>query len=61
MIKKVYYIENSATLDAVLADLAMVIPCFIYRDFVEMNYSEINVVARVEDLATVENYLAALV
>lgn len=61
MAKKTYYIENSILLDAVLDDLANVIPCFIYRDLIEMNYSEVNIVAREEDLATVENYLAALV
>lgn len=61
MTKKVYYIENSIALEAVLETLQNVIPCFIDREYVEMNYSEIEIIARTEDFITVEALLAPLV
>lgn len=61
MIKKTYYIENSADLDATLEVLKDTIPCFINREYIEMNYSEVEITARVEDFCTVEMYLAPLV
>lgn len=61
MEKKVYYIENSSTLERILELLARKIPCFIEREYIEMNYSQIQIEARLEDFRTVENFLAPLV
>jgi len=60
MKKATYYIENTVNLDATLEMLKVVIPCFIEREYIEMNYSEVTITARAEDFATVENYLAPL-
>lgn len=60
MKKATYYIENSNTLSGVLEILKGVIPCFIEREYIEMDYSEVTVIARIEDWVTVENYLAPL-
>lgn len=61
MKKGTYYIENTNELEMVLEVLKEVIPCFIEREYIEMNFSEVTITARVEDFATVENYLAPLV
>lgn len=61
MIRKTYYIENSVALEKVLETLKAVIPCFINREYIEMDYSEIEVIAREEDFRTVENLLSPLV
>ena len=61
MIKKTYYIENSYELETALATLAAIVPCFINREYIEMNYSEIEITARQEDFRSVENLLSALV
>ena len=61
MTKKVYYIENTAKLDIALVVLADLIPCFIDREYIEMNYSAVTIICRTEDLVTVENFLAPLV
>ena len=61
MTKKVYYIENTNALDTALACLADRIPCFINREFIEMNYSAVSICCRVEDLLTVEKVLAPLI
>lgn len=61
MITKVYYIENTNTLDKVLSALRDSIPCFIKREFIEMNYSVISILARAEDILSVERALAPLV
>lgn len=61
MKKATYYIENSTVLDGVLEVLKGVIPCFVEREYIEMDYSQITITARIEDFATVENYLAPLV
>lgn len=60
MIRKTYYIENSVALEKVLETLKTVIPCFINREYIEMDYSEIEVIAREEDFRTVENLLSSL-
>ena len=61
MITKVYYIENSDNLEKALNVLRDSIPCFIKREFIEMNYSEVSVIARSEDFISVERILAPLV
>ena len=61
MIKKVYYIENSVALDNALAKISEKLPCFVNREYIEMNYSEVTITAKEEDLATVELALALLV
>ena len=61
MITKVYYIENTNALDNTLSVLRDSIPCFIKREFIEMNYSVISILARAEDIISVERALAPLV
>lgn len=61
MLTKVYYIENSDNLENALSILRDSVPCFIKREFIEMNYSEISIIARVEDIISVERMLAPLV
>lgn len=61
MTKKVYYIENTNTLDMALSILTYDIPCFINREFIEMNYSVVTIICRTEDLLAVERVLAPLV
>lgn len=61
MITKVYYIENTEALDNRLSVLRDNIPCFIKREFIEMNYSVISILARAEDIPWVERILASLV
>ncbi len=60
MTKATYYIENTVDLDATLELLKVEIPCFINREYIEMNYSQVEITARVEDFKTVENLLAPL-
>ena len=60
MTKKVYYIENKAELDEALDKISKTFPCFIQSDFIEMNYSKVEINARVEDLASIERILAPL-
>ena len=60
MTKATYYIENTNELEMVLEVLKEIIPCFIEREYIEMNYSEVTITARIEDFPTVENYLAPL-
>lgn len=59
--KKTFYIANSEQLDEILLALKDRIPCFINREYIEMNFSQVEIVARIEDWATVENYLAPIV
>lgn len=61
MVEKIYFIENTNELEDALEYLTNAIPCFVDREFVEMNYSEITIKANEEDLATVERVLAPLV
>lgn len=61
MTKKVYYIENANCLEDALEFLINSIPCFVERRFIEMDYSVVTVLCRVEDLINVERILAPLV
>lgn len=61
MTEKIYYIENSLELATALLNIEILIPCFIERNFIEMDYSKVVIIARNEDIATVEHFLAPLV
>ena len=61
MTNKVYYIENSPELDEVIEKIENQFPCFLNRETIEMNYSIVEIVARNEDTASIENILAPLV
>lgn len=61
MTEKIYYIENSLELATAIITIETVIPCFIERNFIEMDYSKVRIYARNEDITTVEKYLAPLV
>lgn len=60
MIEKIYWIENTNELEKALKKLNC-IPCFINREFVEMNYSKIIINARQEDLRTIEKIFSKIV
>ena len=60
MIEKIYWIENTNELETALDKLDC-IPCFVDREFVEMNYSKVTINARQEDLKTVEKIFAEIV
>lgn len=62
MVEKIYFFDNrTENLDERLEELAAVIPCFIDREFIEMDWSKVTIQAREEDLATVERFLADLI
>ena len=60
MMQKVYYIENTNLLDEALYLLTRMFPCFINRELIEMNCSEITVIARFEDMPYIEKALKPL-
>jgi len=60
MTTKTYYIQNSNKLDEALKTIEQRVPCFVNRDTIEMNYSEISISARTQDLAFIERTLAPL-
>ena len=61
MIKKTYYIENTTKLDKTIKNIKNNFPCFTNREFIEMNYSQVTINAREEDIASIEKILAPLV
>ena len=61
MTTKIYYIENSATLDAALTTIINAIPCFVKREIIELDWVKVEFIAREEDLAFIEKCLAPLV
>lgn len=58
MTKYVVYAENVEALDAALEKIEMTFPCWVRREFIEMNYSKIEIKAREEDMASIERILA---
>lgn len=58
---KTLYAENTNALDEALENITNNFPCFINRELIEMNYSEIEIRVREEDVASIERILAPLV
>ena len=61
MREKSWYIKNTPELNDYLEELKMNVPCFIIREYVEMDYSKVNILAREEDFRSIEETLAPLV
>ena len=61
MTTKVYYIENSDALTNALNFISHEYPCAIQREFIEMNYSCVELTARTIDIVNIERVLAPLV
>jgi hypothetical protein len=61
MTKKTYYIEATVSLVSAIEYLEDAIPCFIECEPVEMNYMEVSIICRDEDIAFVEKVVAPLV
>lgn len=61
MINKTYYIENTTELDNALELIEDTFPCFVKREYIEMDYSQIDINAREEDIVSIERVLAPLV
>ena len=60
MMTKTYYIQNLAELDDILDEIEETFPCFVEREYIEMDYSEVSINARDEDIASIERMLAPL-
>lgn len=56
-----YFIENNTFAMDTINELIDYVPCFVRWDKVEMNYLEVTIQAREEDVKTVENFFATLV
>lgn len=61
MTNKIYYVENTTELDNTLESIENTFPCFVEREYIEMDYSQINIKAREEDIVSIEKILAPLV
>ena len=61
MTNKTYYIENTIELDNTLELIENTFPCFVEREYIEMDYSQIDIKAREEDIASIERMLAPIV
>lgn len=60
MITLTAYLKNGAMLDTMLEEIEQLFPCFIQREFVEMDFSKIVVKCRQEDGACVNRKLLAV-
>lgn len=61
MERKVFYIENTKALTDTLDKIVYDFPCWISREFIEMNYSEVGITVRAEDMSAIMDRLAPLV
>ena len=58
---KIYYIQNTNELDEALENIENNFPCFVNREFIEMNYSKIEIQFRNEDAISIDKILTQLV
>lgn len=64
MTEKIYWIDRNniqGDLEEALVALYMRIPCKVDVENVEMNWAKVTIIARNEDLSTVERYMGGLV
>ena len=61
MITKTYYIPNSLFLDLTIEAIANKVPCFIEREFIELDHSKVTIQFRAEDAVFVINEMAPLI
>ena len=60
MKKFTIYAPNTCLLDTIIGEIANQIPCFINREYVEMDYSKVEVTCREEDTDFVLNRLTVV-
>lgn len=60
MVELTYYIENTLALEDALEKVSDGIPCFVTRQYIEMNYSKITIQARVEDFNSIDRVFSLL-
>ena len=58
MEKRTWYIEGSNELDKTIEEVEGLFPCFITATFIEMNYMEITIEARTEDMGAIKKKFA---
>lgn len=57
MEKRVYYKPNGVDLDVIVENIKNSSPCFITREYIEMNYSKVEIIARVEDIPYIQRLM----
>jgi len=60
MVELTYYIENTLALELALEEISDKIPCFVTREYIEMNYSKITIQARIEDFNSIDEVFSLL-
>lgn len=55
------YVQNSSILDEALQFIATTWPCFVNREYIEMDYSLVTITTRKEDVIKIEKILGLFV
>ena len=58
MIKRTYYLKNSQLLDDLLGFIGDTVPCFIEREFIEMDHSKVTLQFREADAPYITKQIA---
>jgi len=61
MIKKVYYIECTNENNEIIENIINDFICFVKTESIEMNYLEVEIVCRKEDVSSIENRLKDII
>lgn len=61
MIKKVYYIECTNENNEIIENIINDFICFVETEPIEMNYLEVEIVCRKEDISSIENRLKDII
>jgi hypothetical protein len=61
MITKVYYLEDNETNNNKVNEIINNYICFVKKETIEMNYFELTIICRVEDISSIENDLKDII
>ena len=53
MAKVVYFMKNGSVLEETISLIINRYPCFVSREYIEMDFSKVTVTCRVEDAASI--------
>lgn len=61
MITKVYYLEDNEINNNKVNEIINNYICFVKKEIIEMNYFELTIICRVEDISSIENDLKDII
>lgn len=61
MITKIYYLKDNNKTNEIINEIINNYICFVKKEIIEMNYFELTIICRIEDISNIENELKDII